>query len=286
MQGSCHLSESFLFGLNSKRRPTITGTLEPSYRRFRESGLACFLDSCTAGDAGAVVFLPRLLTHHTTGGEAMKLHVRHVLLTPDNEFTDSDYMDCAFCGRVFPAWEPFAFLTVRYDRNECLDEAGEVASESAGVACRECAGSNLKHMRVVLRNRISILVNRPEENSLEYLSDTFELLASIEEVLHEPSHIVCKPNPGFVYLVGSPDGYCKIGRAKEIHARIAAINLQLPFRVELIHSIETSDMVWAERWLHKKYAHCRMNGEWFLLTAEDINWIKSLTRLEQSHTEA
>jgi hypothetical protein len=86
--------------------------------------------------------------------------------------------------------------------------------------------------------------------------------------------------PGFVYLIGSPDGYCKIGRAKVLHSRLASIGLQLPYRVELLHSIEVSDCVWAERFLHKKFTLARQNGEWFLLTAEEINWIKSLTTLE------
>jgi hypothetical protein len=85
---------------------------------------------------------------------------------------------------------------------------------------------------------------------------------------------------GYVYLLGSPDGYCKIGRAKTLTSRLTSIALQLPFKVELLHSIKVSDPVWAERHLHQKFASCRMNGEWFLLSDADINWIKSLTTLE------
>lgn len=85
---------------------------------------------------------------------------------------------------------------------------------------------------------------------------------------------------GHVYLIGCPEGYCKIGRTKHLSTRLLALGLQLPFRVELLHSIAVSDPVWAERFLHKKLSHCRANGEWFLLTAEDIQWIKSLSRLE------
>ena len=86
---------------------------------------------------------------------------------------------------------------------------------------------------------------------------------------------------GFVYLLSSPEGYCKIGRTKRVTERLLQIGLQLPFRVELLHSIPVSDPVWAERTLHQKFAACRMNGEWFLLSDSDINWIKALTSLEQ-----
>jgi hypothetical protein len=85
---------------------------------------------------------------------------------------------------------------------------------------------------------------------------------------------------GWVYLLGSPEGYCKIGRAKRVSERLLQIGLQLPFRVELLHTIKVSDCIWAERFLHQKFATCRMNGEWFLLSDSDISWIKSLGRLE------
>ena len=91
---------------------------------------------------------------------------------------------------------------------------------------------------------------------------------------------VASESDGYIYLLGSPDGYCKIGRTKQLSSRLASIGLQLPFKVELIHSIRVSDPVKAERHLHKKFSHCRMNGEWFSLSASDINWIKSLTTLE------
>lgn len=89
-----------------------------------------------------------------------------------------------------------------------------------------------------------------------------------------------KGQAGYVYLLCSPEGYCKIGRTKNLTPRLLAIGLQLPFRVELVHSIAVSDPVWAERFLHKKFSACRMNGEWFLLSDADINWIKSLNSLE------
>jgi hypothetical protein len=88
---------------------------------------------------------------------------------------------------------------------------------------------------------------------------------------------------GYIYLIGSPEGYCKIGRTVNLHSRLHSIGLQLPFRVELLHTIKVSDPVKAERYLHKKFTECRANGEWFLLSVEQINWIKSQTSLEGAY---
>lgn len=114
-------------------------------------------------------------------------------------------------------------------------------------------------------------------------SDKFESFANnydIQTLKTDNESKATRESKGFVYLLGSPDGYCKIGRTKQLSSRLLAIGLQLPFKVELIHSIKVSDPVWAERHLHQKFSACRMNGEWFLLSDGDIQWIKSLTRLE------
>lgn len=83
--------------------------------------------------------------------------------------------------------------------------------------------------------------------------------------------------PGYIYLVGGGNNY-KIGKSKDVPSRLRSF-LQLPFKTRLIHTIPTSDMVWAENYLHRVFAHCRLNGEWFDLTPADIDWICGLTAL-------
>jgi hypothetical protein len=83
--------------------------------------------------------------------------------------------------------------------------------------------------------------------------------------------------PGYIYLVGGNNVY-KIGKSKDVPSRLRAL-LQLPFKTKLIHTIPTSDMVWAENYLHRAFAHRRLNGEWFDLAPHDVDWICGLTAL-------
>ena len=96
----------------------------------------------------------------------------------------------------------------------------------------------------------------------------------------QPARPLRKPTePGYVYLVEGRDCY-KIGMSTNVPSRVSAFGLQLPFRTKLIHSIPTSDMKWAESYLHHTFAHCRLNGEWFNLTSDDVAWICALVELE------
>jgi hypothetical protein len=83
-------------------------------------------------------------------------------------------------------------------------------------------------------------------------------------------------SPGFVYLIQSEHGECKIGKTHDLSARLHNFHIKLPFRTELIHSIKTDDNISLERELHTRFNAKRINGEWFSLTQEDIDYIKNL----------
>jgi hypothetical protein len=84
------------------------------------------------------------------------------------------------------------------------------------------------------------------------------------------------PKPGFVYLVRAESGHYKIGRTRDPQNRIKTFSVQLPFRVEFEHVIKSDDMCALEEQLHERYANKRLDGEWFNLSADDVDYIKSL----------
>lgn len=97
--------------------------------------------------------------------------------------------------------------------------------------------------------------------------------------LNEPKPEAKRNGPGHIYLLRADTGHYKIGYTKDLSSRMKAFGLQLPFKIELIHTIRVSNMHGAETILHDHFAHCRVNGEWFNLAADDVTWFMSLATL-------
>jgi hypothetical protein len=83
-------------------------------------------------------------------------------------------------------------------------------------------------------------------------------------------------NSGYVYVLAG-GGYYKIGKTIDIDSRLDQIEPQLPFEVELVHTIETDDIDILEDELHERYAAKRTNGEWFQLSESDIKNLKRMS---------
>ncbi len=79
---------------------------------------------------------------------------------------------------------------------------------------------------------------------------------------------------GFVYLISGLQ-WTKIGISICPEERIIGISSSVPFEVKIIAIVPTDNMLEMENMLHKKYAHKRVKGEWFLLSSQDIDEIKS-----------
>lgn len=83
---------------------------------------------------------------------------------------------------------------------------------------------------------------------------------------------------GWVYILNG-GSYYKIGKAINITDRIKSFSPLLPFKVEILHTIQSNDYTWAEKSLHEKFAEKRSNGEWFELDALDISWLLSVKKM-------
>ncbi len=89
-----------------------------------------------------------------------------------------------------------------------------------------------------------------------------------------------RSSKGYIYLLSSGMGQYKIGKASCLDKRVKTLGIQIPFNLELAHSIPVNDMDQAETYLHDRLAHCRLKGEWFALKSDEVDWIKSIQDLD------
>lgn len=80
------------------------------------------------------------------------------------------------------------------------------------------------------------------------------------------------------YLIKSQLGYYKIGFSSNVNRRFETLNKATPDSLKLIHVIKTWQYRDVEKYLHDKFEHKRYDGEWFKLSDEDVDYIKSYWR--------
>jgi hypothetical protein len=91
------------------------------------------------------------------------------------------------------------------------------------------------------------------------------------EVIGEPTS---GPKCGVVYVLKSAYGY-KVGRTRNVPARMRAFGVHLPFIYSFVLCSWFDDCQMAEATYHKLFAAKRINGEWFNLVDEDIEKIRA-----------
>lgn len=78
---------------------------------------------------------------------------------------------------------------------------------------------------------------------------------------------------GYVYFIQSQSGHIKIGYAKDVVARLAALQCANPEPLTLIGTVPGTRGL--EVALHKRFAAHRLLGEWFTANADILQFIKA-----------
>jgi len=88
-----------------------------------------------------------------------------------------------------------------------------------------------------------------------------------------------EPTGPKVYLVRAESGQHKIGWSIDPAARLLTLQTSSPCRLRLVLEIETDYGPKLEGRLHQRFASKRLWGEWFSLSAEDVQWLEKLAAL-------
>lgn len=87
---------------------------------------------------------------------------------------------------------------------------------------------------------------------------------------------------GYVYIIKSSDGYCKVGKALSPEGRLRTLQSGSAHRLHLYHKIETDSYDKCELFFHHILRHYRMQGEWFDLPEYLVEKIRGIASLNLS----
>lgn len=103
-----------------------------------------------------------------------------------------------------------------------------------------------------------------------------QTIADLEKEVEETESAVTKDKSGYVYLLRGVQGAYKIGKTINPEDRIATFKLNLPFPIEYETIIYTENRHQLEKELHNRFKGRRINGEWFALDQEDVEYIMTV----------
>jgi hypothetical protein len=104
----------------------------------------------------------------------------------------------------------------------------------------------------------------------------------IEDVPTKPLRRPRKPRlerRGYVYFIKlhGPEPCVKIGVTVGLDKRLAVLQWQSPYELELVGGVWSDACYRLERELHERFKDCRLRGEWFRLTPEIQEFVDKLS---------
>lgn len=90
-------------------------------------------------------------------------------------------------------------------------------------------------------------------------------------------------DPGYVYFMESKFGW-KIGKTRDLDKRRKTFEVKLPFKFAIRYVVKTHEMSKLEILFHDLFKNKHINGEWYLITSDDIiECLKNYPELRLKH---
>jgi hypothetical protein len=147
--------------------------------------------------------------------------------------------------------------------------------ESGGIIATNQEGAVLMpaEFQEILEGLNLFFDHYSEESIEQFNAELKQRRAQIRTEVDKPKR---KPVVGYVYLIRAENGLHKIGKAKNITARMKPFSVEFPMKWDLVHFFASDDYSAAEETLHRLFHDKRGVGEWFQLLPEDVAYITSI----------
>jgi len=86
----------------------------------------------------------------------------------------------------------------------------------------------------------------------------------------------------YVYAIGHPHGYVKIGRSNDPQSRLKKHQTSSPYELWIVAQLPVNDSATVEAELHDYFNDKQVRGEWFELDYDDYDAITELMRMMDS----
>lgn len=79
------------------------------------------------------------------------------------------------------------------------------------------------------------------------------------------------------YLISDNNGFYKIGLSQNPDIRLKQISKELQIELKLLHSFPSDNVKESEELLHMRFGPVRIEGEWFVLSDKDVEYIMKIS---------
>jgi hypothetical protein len=164
----------------------------------------------------------------------------------------------------------------RYTDSFVADEVIKLKTKVKTFLTKKTDGINGFYRSNTLENKISFKITEVNTSLrlVFYKSGNVKILIDhffgLEKTLKD--NVVMSEfcvDAGVVYFIESEFGW-KIGKTRNLGQRVKTFEVRLPFVFALRFQIKTSNKSKLERYLHEFFKGYNINGEWFLITEDQI----------------
>jgi len=176
------------------------------------------------------------------------------------------YASFIMCGQSHN-WPLLAPCQSRVQSNQ---RAAEILADDFGFMPHEFRQSVKSALTLIESGAIRCTTHATEKNRLA--------AAFWPEAVAKPADVQTFNPDGYAYIAYASTGHYKVGRSVRPDERIHHFDTQMPVQVVRVHQFPADTAAEAENALHEALSSCRVKGEWFDLSDDQVDLLTIVDR--------